>query len=69
MRIVNDAIQDRVTEGRVGDDVMPLGYRDLASDQEGSLVVAIIDDFEQIAALIGGERLGELCRRLGDEVD
>ena len=54
--IVNDAVQYRVAEGGIGNDVMPLRHRDLACDQQGSLVVAIIDDLEQIAALVGGER-------------
>jgi hypothetical protein len=56
--IVNDAIQDRVAEGWVGNDIVPLRQGDLACDQERSLVVAIIDDLEKIATLIGGERLG-----------
>jgi len=58
MSIVDDAVQDRVAERWIGDDVVPLGHGDLTGDQERSLVVAIIDDLEQIAALIGGERLG-----------
>ena len=35
---------------------MPAIDRDLAGDQEGSPVVSIVDDFEQIAALLGVER-------------
>src|SRR6266566_4480791 len=35
---------------------MPAIDRDLAGDQQGSPVVAIIDDLEQIAALLGIER-------------
>ena len=58
MSIVDDAVQDRVAESWIRDNVMPLGYGDLTGDQEGSLVVAIIDDLEQIATLIGAERLG-----------
>ena len=56
--IVNDTIQDRIAEGGVGNDVMPLRHGDLTCDQQGSLVVAIIDDLKQIAALVGGERFG-----------
>ena len=37
MSIVDDAVQDRVAEGWIGDNVMPLGYGDLTGDQEGSL--------------------------------
>ena len=37
---------------------MPTVDRNLAGDDERALVVAILDDFEQIARLIGGERFG-----------
>jgi hypothetical protein len=58
VRIVNDAIQYRIAEGGIGNDVMPLRHGDLTCDQQGSLVVAIIDNLKQIAALVGGERFG-----------
>lgn len=58
MGIVNDAVQYRIAEGGIGNDVVPLRHGDLTCDQQGSLVVAIIDDLQQIAALIGGERFG-----------
>jgi hypothetical protein len=35
---------------------VPAIDRDLAGDQQGSPVVAIVDDLEQIAALLGVER-------------
>src|SRR5581483_666398 len=54
--IVNDAVQYRIAEGRIGNDVMPLRHGDLTCDQQGSLVVAIIDNLEQIPALVGGKR-------------
>src|SRR6185312_14544258 len=37
---------------------MPLRHGDLTCDQQGSLVVAIIDDLKQITTLVGGERFG-----------
>jgi len=58
MGIVNDAVQYRIAESRIGNYVMPLGYRHLTCDQQRSFVVAIIDDLEQIATLIDGERFG-----------
>lgn len=58
MRIVNDAVQYRIAKGGIGNDVMPLRHGDLTCDQQGSLVVAIIDDLQQIPALVGGERFG-----------
>jgi hypothetical protein len=39
-----------------GDDLVPVLDRDLAGDDGRSALVAIIDDFEQIAALLAGER-------------
>jgi hypothetical protein len=56
--IVNDAVQYRIAEGGIGNDVMPLRHGDLTCDQQGSLVVAIVDDLKQITALVGGERFG-----------
>ena len=53
---MNDAIQYRVTESGIGNDVMPLRHGDLTCDQQGSLVVAIVDDLKQITTLVGGER-------------
>src|SRR3954453_23679909 len=58
MSIVNDAIQYRIAEGGVGNDIMPLRHGHLTSDQQRSLVVTIVDDLEQITALVGGERFG-----------
>lgn len=58
MSIVNDAIQYRIAEGWIGNDIMPLRYGHLTRDQQRSLVVAIVDDLKQITALVGGERFG-----------
>jgi hypothetical protein len=58
MSIVNDAIQYGISERRVGNNVVPLLHGHLTCDQERSSIVAIIDDFEEIAALLGCERLG-----------
>src|SRR4051794_18595000 len=53
--IVDDAIQDRVGEGRIADQVVPAIDRDLAGDQRGAAAVALLDDLEQVAALLGSE--------------
>ena len=52
---MDDAIQDRVGEGRIADQVVPAIDRDLAGDQRGALPVALLDDLEQVAALLGPE--------------
>jgi hypothetical protein len=56
--VVNDAVEDGVGEGWNVDQVMPAVHGNLAGDDERAFVVAILDDFEQIARLIGGERFG-----------
>ena len=58
MGVVNDAVQYRIAEGGIGNDVMPLRDGDLACDQKRSLVVTVIDDLKEITTLLGGERLG-----------
>ena len=58
VRIVNDAVQYRITEGGIGNDVVPLRHGDLACDQERPFVVAVVDDLKQITTLVGGERFG-----------
>ena len=55
---MNDAIQDRVAERGLADDVMPGWHGELAGDQDGAAAVAILDDFHGVAALAGGEAIG-----------
>jgi hypothetical protein len=43
--------------------------RDLTCDQERSFVVAVIDDLEEIASLVCGERLGSPVVEDDDEID
>src|SRR5579884_2006955 len=57
MRTVNDAVEDRVTERGIGDHLVPFTDRDLAGDQQRAAVVAVIDNLEQVTALLGIERL------------
>ena len=57
MGAVNDAVEDRVAEGGIADDLVPAADRNLAGDQQRAPLVAIVDDLEQIAALLGVERL------------
>ena len=52
--VVNDAVEDGVGERGNPDQVMPAVHGNLAGDDERALVVAILDDFEEIAALDRG---------------
>src|SRR3984957_751348 len=56
MGAMDDAVENGVGQGGIANDYMPAIDRDLAGDQQRSSVVAIIDDLEQIAALLGIER-------------
>src|ERR1700750_1517589 len=55
--VVDDAIEDCVGQSWVADQVMPAVHWDLAGDQRGATAVAILDDFQQVMALLSGERL------------
>ena len=50
--IVDDAVQNGVAEGRVGNNVVPLRHGHLTCDQERSFVIAIVDDLEKVAGLV-----------------
>jgi hypothetical protein len=54
--VVDEAIEDGVGDGGVGDDLVPVLDRYLAGDDGRSALVAIVDDFEEIATLLAGER-------------
>ena len=56
MGAMDDAVENGVGQGGIANDFMPAIDRDLAGDQQRSSVVAIINDLEQIAALLGIER-------------
>jgi hypothetical protein len=58
MGAMNDAVQNGIADGRIADEFVPAGYRDLAGHQQGSFLVAVFDDLQQVAALLAGQRLG-----------
>ena len=54
---MENAIKDRVAKGGIADHLMPAIYGNLAGDQQRAAIVAVVDDLEQIATLLGIERL------------
>jgi hypothetical protein len=52
--VVHDAIENGVGEGRLADDVVPAADRQLAWEQGRGAAAAILDDLEQVPALLGG---------------
>ena len=53
---MDEPIEDGVGDGRVGDDLVPIFDRHLAGDDGRSALVAIVDDFEEIAPLLASKR-------------
>ena len=49
MGVVNEAVEDGVGEGRIADDLAPLLDRNLAGDDRRSALMAVLQDFEEIA--------------------
>lgn len=56
VRVVNEAVQDGVGESGIADRVMPALHRELAGDDGCFPAVAVLEDFEEVAPLGGGER-------------
>ncbi|ESX64447.1 hypothetical protein X759_31110 [Mesorhizobium sp. LSHC420B00] len=52
---MNEAIQNRITERGIADDVVPVLHGDLAGDDCGSAAMAILEDFQEVATLGGVE--------------
>ena len=57
MSVVNDPVEDGVSERRLADQIVPAIDRDLAGDQGGAAAVAVFDDFQQVVALLRSQRL------------
>ncbi len=53
--VVNDAIENGVGDGGIADDLLPVLEQQLAGDEDRSDVAAILDNFEEVAALVGVE--------------
>ena len=57
MGVVDEAVEDGVGVGGVADDVVPGGHGKLGGDDRRSTPVAFFEDFEQVVAGAGVERL------------
>ena len=56
MGVVNEAVEDGVSDGGIGDDLVPMLDRHVAGDDGRSALMAIVDDFEEIATLLACKR-------------
>ena len=58
MGVVNDPVQDGVSDGGFANHGVPLGDGELSSDQGGFASVALFKDFDQVKALLIVEAVG-----------
>ena len=56
VRVVDEAVEDSVRDGRVPDHLVPVLDRQLAGDDGGASPVPVVDDLEKVAALLAGQR-------------
>jgi hypothetical protein len=56
VRGVDQAIEQGVGNGRIADVLVPMPNRKLAGDHRGGAPMAVVDDLQQVAPLVGGER-------------
>ena len=55
MGVVDQAVEDGVGDGGIADDLVPTIDRELAGDDDRAGLIAVFDDLQQIAALLGVE--------------
>ena len=53
---MHEAVEDGIGDCRIDDHLVPVIDGKLTSDDGGAAALAIIDDFEQVAALLRGQR-------------
>ena len=64
MGVVDDAVEDRVGQSWIANQVVPAVHWDLAGDQGSATSVAVLDDLQQIVALLGGQRFEAQSSRM-----
>src|SRR4051794_11281219 len=56
MGTVDQTVEDSIGDGGITDVSMPLVDRQLACDDGGRAAMTVVNDFQQVASLFGGER-------------
>src|SRR5215211_5738026 len=54
MSIVDQAVQDGICQGGIGNASVPVCNRDLGSNQGGGVAKAVIEDFQNILGVLDG---------------
>ena len=62
MGVVDEPVEDGVGQGGVGQGLVPALDRELADDQGGADLVAVVDELQEVAGLVA---LGQNRRRIG----
>jgi hypothetical protein len=57
VRAVNNAVENRIADRGIAHQFVPVSHGNLAGHQQRALLVTIVDDLEQIAPLLGSQRL------------
>jgi len=57
--VVDEAVENGVRKGGIGDAGVPITHRDLGGDQGGGAAVTVVEDLEQVFGLGAGERVAE----------
>ena len=56
VRSVHEAVEDGISDCRIDDHLVPVIDGELTGHDRRAAAVAIVDDFEQVAALLRGQR-------------
>ncbi len=49
VRVVDEAVQDGIGQGRIADRFVPVLHRELTGNDRGAAAVAVFEDFQQVA--------------------
>ena len=66
MGVMHDAVEYGIGDRTVGNKVVPACHGDLSCDQGGFSLIALLDDFEEVEALLIGERM---CSKVIEDED
>ncbi len=56
MRVMDEAVDDRVGDGRLANDLVPGRDGELRGDEGRAIAPAILEDLQEIPALLIGQR-------------
>ena len=66
--VVDEAVEDGVGDGGIADDFVPVVDGHLAGDDGRAALVAVLDDLEEIAALVVIELFGPQSSRMSRSI-